>query len=59
MGVEGQDNLYAIRGTVDDMGIEGQDNLYAIRATGRRYGIAALNFLGIHGDSIVPLQNTF
>jgi hypothetical protein len=41
------------------MGIEGHDNLYAIRATGRRYGIAALNFLGIHGDSIAPIEKLF
>jgi hypothetical protein len=40
------------------MGIEGQDNLHAIGATGRRSGIAALNFLRIHGDSIAPLEKT-
>jgi hypothetical protein len=40
------------------MGIEVQDNLHAIGATGRRSGIVALNFLGIHGDSIAPLKKT-
>jgi hypothetical protein len=38
------------------IGIEGQDNLHPIRANCRRYGIAVLNFLGIHGDSIAPLE---
>jgi hypothetical protein len=40
------------------MGIEGQDNFHAIRANRRQSGIAALNFLGIDGDSIAPLEKT-
>jgi hypothetical protein len=41
------------------MGFEGQDNLHAIGVTGRRSGIAALNFLGIHWDSIALLEKNY